>query len=205
MTARLALVLDPATPPPTVHALLQFAAGMGAELSARLLEDQRLLFWAALPFTREVLTIAPALRSLDDVAMARALGRAASACRQLLEAAAVAARLPLQIETVRGDPAQELARAMEDADVVVGSTAGKGRKPAVTVVCRAARVLAIYDALLAVPGEFGGALSLVVLNHTGEAAAAALDELRHRARHARLQVLHAAATEDLTALLRSLG
>lgn len=106
---------------------VRMAESLGAELAVRFVEDQGLLDWAALPFTREVVFASAQPRALDVADMERSLRAAAETARQrLARLVRDAARLSFEIR--RGTPVAELLTALAEADVAIGHVPGDGRE-----------------------------------------------------------------------------
>lgn len=111
--------------PAALAAAVRAAEALGARLAVRFVEDEELLHWAALPFTREVTFGSARPREFDVAAMERSLRAAADAARLRLERLVGDARR-FSFEVRRGAPALELRSALGEADVVIGHPDDRG-------------------------------------------------------------------------------
>ena len=104
-----------------LEAALELAERMEAELVGLFVENQDLLYFAGLPFAREVGFASAIRRTLDVASMERSLRALAKEAQQTL--ASVAGRTPVQwsFRVVRGLPAAELLAVAEEFDLVIAN------------------------------------------------------------------------------------
>lgn len=115
---------------PALEAAAALAVGLGSELAALFVEDERLLRIAGLPFAHETGFPSAQLRELGLEAMEQAFRVQAGHLRRLVEAAAVQLALPWTLDVARGELlVASLARARRE-DLLVLS---KGRLAAFPV------------------------------------------------------------------------
>jgi len=109
--------------PAALRGAVRLAEAMGTQLVVRFVEDEGLLNWASLPFTREVVYCSASPRAFDCAAMERSLRAAAQATRANIELLVRdAARLSFEVR--RGALAAELLAALDDADIVIAHLSG---------------------------------------------------------------------------------
>ena len=113
-----------------LHGAAPLAASLGAELVGLFVEDQTLLQLASLPFAQEVRTYSATVRQISPEALQRELRRQSRHARRAIEQIAIRSEVTWSFRVRRGAVANELLRAMADADLIVlgrGSQIGQRR------------------------------------------------------------------------------
>jgi len=203
--ARVALVLDSAPRlRPALGAVARLAARLEGELSAVFVEDEGLLHWASLPFTREVGFPTASRREFDAEAMARALRAGAEGLRRQLESAALGASVPLRFRVSRGALLGELLRAAAEADLVVAESAClEPLACRLTAIVRAGAPPGAFEGLAELAEQMLADVDVVLLGAgpPGGDGEQLLRERLSRRRAERVRLLRAARDEDLRRLL----
>jgi nucleotide-binding universal stress UspA family protein len=102
-----------------LHAAVELAAKMEAELSGLFVEDVDLLNLAEAPYAREILYATAGEVSLNRAGMERKFKAQAEQARKALAAAAERAQVPWSFRTVRGKVAPEVVAAAGGADLIM--------------------------------------------------------------------------------------
>ena len=184
-----------------LDAALRLAAELGAELDALFVEDQNLMRFAGLPFTRVVGAYSAAPRDIVPADVERGARAQADRLRQTLASAAGAMagnRVTWRFRVVRGDVAGEIMAAAEGADLLSLGFVGErptGGAQAGSLVRRAVRE-APHSLLLLRRAESGGMPVAVCLDGGADSAAAlATAAALARAQGGRLTVVVLAADD----------
>lgn len=193
-----------------LDAAAEMAAALEAELAGRFVEDTELLHFAALPFAREIGSRSAISRSMDPLAMERALRSKAAHARRALEAAAEAKPVRWSFSVVRGLVVDQLRAALSDADVVILATNGAHSslsRQAAVMSADAHRSIAT-PALARLAGALTGRFDLVLLG-ADPAAVVRWEEAARRGQGDRtapaaMRIRMVGGEEDLVRLVRAL-
>jgi hypothetical protein len=104
---------------PALEAALALAAGLGGELAALFVEDERLLRLAALPFGREIGRTSALLRTLEPEQLEHAFQAEAGRLRRALASAAEPLALKWTLDIARGDTVSVSLERLGPADLLV--------------------------------------------------------------------------------------
>ncbi len=124
-----------------LEAALLLAAEIDAELDALYVEDDNMLRFAGLPFTRVIDAYSPGPREVEPVDVERALRLQAQRMRRLV-AEAAGTRIAWRFRVARGDVGREVLAAARDAELLtLGFVGGRptGGRRAGSLARRAAR------------------------------------------------------------------
>ncbi len=208
---RITVVQAPAGAMRALDALAEIAVALEAELLGLFVEDMELLYFARLPFAREISVSSAMSRALDPEAMERALRSKAEQARRALAAAAAGTPMRWSFRVARGFVADQVLAAVADADLVVlfadGSEAGRPRLAA--VLPSAAQRSIVAPALVRLARALGGDMDLVLLGAKVDAARAWQEAthavLAEEAPPGGMRIRSVAREEDLFRTLRELG
>lgn len=172
---RILVALD-ASPPSlaALHAAVELAADLDAELRALFVEDVDLIRMASLPFTREVSRVSVSTQRFSHVGAERQLRLQARRVRQSLETATSAANVPYTLETVRGRVTSAILTASAAADLLVLGQTARAYSCRRTLGRTARQILSEADVSVTAFHQyvaFGGHV-LVLYDDSGDAAAA---------------------------------
>ena len=109
---------------PALETASALAVGLGSELAALFVEDERLLRIAGLPFAQETGIASAELRALGQAAMEQAFRVQAGQLRRVVEAAAARLALAWTLDVARGELMAASRARLRPADLLV---LGKGR------------------------------------------------------------------------------
>lgn len=185
--------------PAALRGAVRLAEAMGARLVVRFVEDEGLLNWASLPFTREVVYCSAGSRAYDCAAMERSLRAAAQATRANIERLVRdAARLSFEVR--RGALVSELLAALDEADIVIAQLPGPDPRGAwIAVLGAQQQSAALMEALSELDRLLGSDLQVVILGD-GEHAE---PERSPKGPSSRMQLRRLADTAEFGRLLRS--
>jgi hypothetical protein len=181
---------------PALEAALALAAGLGGELAALFVEDERLLRLAALPFGTEIGRTTALLRTLEREQLEHAFQAEAGRLRRALASAAEPLALKWTLDVARGDAVAVSLERLGPGDLLVlhrcmtagieGDTRAPGRaqfralarRPVAVLLADGEGVWRALDAAAAIAQRTAGEIA-VLIDAPGEGG---FRELREKAR-----------------------